>query len=68
MKYKTFLYQYYLQEYGGKYLVVRKSWLFGLTTKFLNRYGEFTSTHYYFDNETTAEIRLKKFLQNEGLF
>lgn len=68
MKYKTFLYRYFIQEIGDKFLVVRESWLWGIPVKFLNRYGEFTEYHHYFDNSTAAEIRLKKFLQNEGLF
>ena len=66
MGYETLLYRYFIRQDNDQYLVVRDSWLWGLPVKFLNRYGEFTSVYHYFDNPTTAEIRLKKFLQNEG--
>jgi len=69
MRYSTWLFKYFIAKVDGdKYAVVRKSWLWPIPVKYLNRYGQLDIFVTYFDSIEVAEIRLKKYLQNEGLF
>ena len=69
MKYSTWLFKYFITKVNSdKYAVVRICWLWPIPTRYLNRYGQRDIFVTYFESEQIAEIRLKKFLQNEGLF
>lgn len=71
MNFETFFFKYKTEKLGDKYIVRVKCWLWGVSDRYLNRFGELerqlNSTCKY-DDEEIARKRLVKYLKDLNLY